>query len=97
MVLKYNYWINFWLIYLFFIQAKEKSSTNLDLTGNQCYLVWEGIVKDYSFNKWKVVELTSEVEGKKQLAERGVDYYWDMVQNYKEEFWIFGEKKLIKY
>lgn len=55
------------------------------MTGNKCFLVWEGIVKDYAFNKWKVVDLTSEVEGKKTLTEKGVDYYWDMVQNYKDE------------
>jgi len=44
---------------------------------NKCSLVWEGMLKDHNFNKWKVVEIKSELEGRRLLSDRGVEFYWD--------------------
>jgi len=46
-------------------------------TENKCTLVWEGVLKDHNFNKWKVVEIKSELEGRRLLSDRGVEFYWD--------------------
>jgi U4/U6 small nuclear ribonucleoprotein PRP3 len=51
------------------------------LKGNTCSLVWEGVMKDHYFNKWKVIDYKSEIEAKRALEERGVLYYWDMAMN----------------
>ncbi|KRX02842.1 hypothetical protein PPERSA_04045 [Pseudocohnilembus persalinus] len=64
-------------------EKKKRVSQLFDLSGNTCNLVWEGILKDFNFNKWKVIEMTTEMEGKKALQERGVEYYWDLVANFK--------------
>jgi len=34
-------------------------------------------LKDHNFNKWKVVEIKSELEGRRLLSDRGVEFYWD--------------------
>jgi hypothetical protein len=44
--------------------------------------VWEGVVKDHSFNKWKVMETDSEVEAKRSFVEKNVEFYFDMAINY---------------
>ena len=38
-----------------------------------CTLIWEGIAKQHAFNKWKAIEIKSEAEGKRILAEKGVE------------------------
>eukprot|EP01016_Furgasonia_blochmanni_P035857 TRINITY_DN4017_c0_g1_i6.p2 TRINITY_DN4017_c0_g1~~TRINITY_DN4017_c0_g1_i6.p2 ORF type:complete len:154 (-),score=32.82 TRINITY_DN4017_c0_g1_i6:240-701(-) len=43
----------------------------------------KGIVKDHFFNKWRVVDVRSEIDAKRALAEKNVEYYWDMVMSYK--------------
>jgi hypothetical protein len=27
------------------------------LVGNKCSLVWEGVIKDHKFNKWRILEI----------------------------------------
>ncbi|KAM3140975.1 hypothetical protein pb186bvf_006986 [Paramecium bursaria] len=46
-----------------------------------CTLIWEGIAKQHAFNKWKAIEIKSEAEGKRILAEKGVEQYWDLAIN----------------
>ena len=42
------------------------------------YLIFKkGVLKDHNFNKWKVVEIKSELEGRRLLSDRGVEFYWD--------------------
>ena len=41
------------------------------------------MIKDHLFKKWQVLEFKSEMEGKRYLTEKGVDYYWDMVLTYE--------------
>lgn len=55
---------------------------SFDLSDNKCALVWEGVVKDHSFNKWKVVDADSEVDGKRAFSEKNVEFYFDMAINY---------------
>ena len=40
-------------------------------------------MKDHSFNKWRVMNIKSELEGRRALVERGVEYYWDMALSNK--------------
>ncbi len=39
-------------------------------------------MKDYNFKQWKTLDIKSEMEGKKALADR--EYFWDMAMGYKE-------------
>ncbi|EGR27825.1 u4 u6 small nuclear, putative [Ichthyophthirius multifiliis] len=54
-----------------------------ELQNNKCALVWEGVVKDHSFNKWKAMETDSEVEAKRAFVEKNVEFYFDMAINYQ--------------
>ncbi|CAD8064217.1 unnamed protein product [Paramecium primaurelia] len=46
-----------------------------------CVLVWEGVAKQHAFNKWRTIEIKSEAEGKRILAEKGVEQFWDLAMN----------------
>ncbi|CAK73897.1 unnamed protein product (macronuclear) [Paramecium tetraurelia] len=46
-----------------------------------CTLVWEGVAKQHAFNKWRTIEIKSEAEGKRILAEKGVEQFWDLAMN----------------
>ncbi|CAD8155205.1 unnamed protein product [Paramecium pentaurelia] len=46
-----------------------------------CTLVWEGVSKQHAFNKWKTIEIKNEAEGKRILAEKGVEQFWDLAMN----------------
>ena len=39
-------------------------------------LVWEGMVKKSHFDKWKVIEVATESEGRRLFAEKGLEGYW---------------------
>ena len=51
----------------------------------QCFLVWEGLVKKKTFDKWRVVDIRSENEAKRLLAERGCEHYWSMIANFHSD------------
>lgn len=57
--------------------------TPVDLTENKCALVWEGVVKDHNFNKWKVHDVDNEVEARRAFSEKNVEFYFDMAINYQ--------------
>ena len=48
-----------------------------------CFLVWEGIAKKKNFEKWRVVDIRSENEAKRLLAEKGYEHFWNMVSTYQ--------------
>ena len=41
-------------------------------------LVWEGVVKKKQFDRWRVMEIKSESEGRRILMEKGVEHYWTL-------------------
>lgn len=48
----------------------------------QCTLVWEGVAKKKSFEKWRVVDVRTEHEARRILSEKGKEHVWNMVVNY---------------
>ena len=52
-------------------------------TCGQCLLVWEGIAKKKSFEKWRVADVRTEHEARRILAEKGQEHVWNMVANYQ--------------
>lgn len=44
--------------------------------------MWEGTVKKRNFEKWRVVDIRSEGEAKRLLAEKGVEHYWTEIVNF---------------
>jgi U4/U6 small nuclear ribonucleoprotein PRP3 len=59
------------------VNGKKEEPVASNEPKNTCHLIWEGVVKDHNFNKWKMIEIKSELEGRRALAERGVEHYWD--------------------
>ena len=51
----------------------------------KCFLVWEGIQKKKSFEKWRVVDIRSENDAKRLLGEKGCEHYWNMVVTFQAE------------
>lgn len=45
----------------------------IESSDKRCYLVWEGINKKKMFEKWRVVDVRSENEAKRLLAEKGCE------------------------
>lgn len=51
--------------------------------GGECVLVWEGVAKKKSFEKWKVVDIRTEHEARRILSEKGQEHIWNMVISYQ--------------
>lgn len=73
----------------------NKNDTELKNSKN-CMLVWEGTIKKRSFEKWKLMEVTSEIRARKILSDKGMEHYWNLLLSYdfEEEQ---KQNKLIKY
>jgi U4/U6 small nuclear ribonucleoprotein PRP3 len=39
----------------------------------KCHLIWEGVQKKKSFEKWRIVEIRSENEARRLLGEKNCD------------------------
>ena len=48
----------------------------------KCFLIWEGNVKKKQFDKWRVVDIRSENEAKRLLAEKGCEHFWNMINTF---------------
>ena len=51
----------------------------------KCMLVWEGILKKRSFEKWKLMEVTSEIRARKILSDKGMEHYWNLLLSFNLE------------
>ena len=63
-------------------ESADEARASLD---RKCHLVWEGVVRKRTFEKWRVVDIRSEGEAKRLLAEKGCEHYWSMVANFRPE------------
>ncbi|KAF5389441.1 hypothetical protein D9757_004395 [Collybiopsis confluens] len=63
--------------------AKERDET-ASLEDNQCWLVWEGLLKDRSFNSFKAKSCPTDGAAKELLGEK-LRGYWDQAKNWKPE------------
>ncbi len=68
---------------------EQDEEENIDNVQNsldrKCYLVWEGVVKKKTFEKWRMVDIRSEGEAKRLLTEKGCEHYWSMIANFRPE------------
>ena len=62
----------------------------------QCLLVWEGVAKKKSFEKWRVADVRTEHEARRILAEKGQEHVWNMVANYQTARAIGQEPEDVK-
>lgn len=60
------------------------NNNNLKST-EDCALVWEGTLYKRSFTIWKHLEIKSEHEAIRALADKGCEHYWTHVINFKLE------------
>ena len=44
----------------------------------RCHLIWEGVQKKKSFEKWRIVEVRSENEARRLLGEKHCEQFWNM-------------------
>lgn len=51
----------------------------------KCYLIWEGIQRKKSFEKWRVVDVRSENEAKRLLTEKSCEQFWNMAITFQPE------------
>ncbi|KAJ6486843.1 pre-mRNA processing factor 3-domain-containing protein [Mycena sanguinolenta] len=65
--------------------ANEESAVTVkSLEDNQCYLVWEGMLRDRSFSDFKARTCPTDRDAKELLGER-LKGYWDQAKNWKAE------------
>jgi len=62
----------------------NKNSEELK-NSKHCMLVWEGTIKKRSFEKWKLMEVTSEIRARKILSDKGMEHYWNLLLSYNLE------------
>jgi U4/U6 small nuclear ribonucleoprotein PRP3 len=51
----------------------------------KCHLIWEGVHKKKSFEKWRIVEIRSENEARRLLGEKNCDQFWNMALTFQPE------------
>ena len=51
----------------------------------KCHLIWEGVQKKKSFEKWRIVEIRSENEARRLLGEKSCDQFWNMAITFQPE------------
>ena len=56
--------------------SNESTQELQDLSANKCYLVWEGQVKELSFQKWSVMYSRDEYEAFDVLNRFRIENYW---------------------
>lgn len=44
--------------------------------------MWEGVIKETIFRGWRTIIVKSEIEAKRILKEKGVEYFFDMALNF---------------
>lgn len=54
------------------------------LEDNKCWLVWEGMLRDRSFNNFRAKSCPTDGAAKELLGEK-LKGYWDMAKNWKGE------------
>ncbi|KAF5373863.1 hypothetical protein D9758_000613 [Tetrapyrgos nigripes] len=54
------------------------------LESNKCWLVWEGLLKDRSFNNFKAKSCPTDRDAREVLGEK-LKGYWDQAKNWKPE------------
>ena len=52
-------------------------------TNGECVLVWEGIQKKKSFEKWKLTDIRTEHDAKRILGEKRLEHVWSAVQSFQ--------------
>lgn len=62
----------------------KKDSMELK-NSKDCMLVWEGTLKKRSFEKWKLMEVTSEIRARKILSDKGMEHYWNLLLSFNFE------------
>jgi U4/U6 small nuclear ribonucleoprotein PRP3 len=68
------------------INTTNNGNSNSELKNSKnCMHVWEGTIKKRAFEKWKLMEVTSEIRARKILSDKGMEHYWNLLQSFKFE------------
>lgn len=51
------------------------------ISSNRCDLLWQGILPKRIFTGFKFQESKTQIAARKLLKSKGVNHYWDMVEN----------------
>lgn len=51
----------------------------------KCHLIWEGVQRKKTFEKWRIVDIRSENEAKRLLGDKGCEQFWHMVTTFNAE------------
>lgn len=64
--------------------SAEGEHGQASLEDNQCWLVWEGMLRDRSFNNFKPKSCPTDTAAKEALGQK-LAGYWDQAKNWKPE------------
>lgn len=51
----------------------------------KCFLIWEGVQKKKTFERWRIVDVRSENEAKRLLSEKGCEQFWNMAITFQPD------------
>jgi len=66
------------------IEAAADSGSVISLEDNQCWLVWEGQLRDRAFSNFKIKTCPTDSAAKEVLGPK-LSGYWDQAKNWKPE------------
>jgi U4/U6 small nuclear ribonucleoprotein PRP3 len=64
--------------------AEQKEEGQVSLENNQCWLIWEGQLRDRAFNSFKPKSCPTDNLAKEVLGQK-LAGYWDQAKNWKPE------------
>lgn len=67
-----------------FDNAEDDENVEMSLENNECFLIWEGQLRDRSFNSFKGHNSPTDRDAKEILGEK-LRGYWDQAKNWKPE------------
>jgi hypothetical protein len=67
-------------------ENEQEEEDNIKISQDRkCHLIWEGIQKKKSFEKWRIIDVRSENEAKRILGDKNCEQFWNMAMTYIPE------------
>ena len=64
---------------------EEKPGENSDAVPNACSVLWSGLIKQYHFKEFMMMDCASDLEARKEMEDKSLVQHWDAVVNYTPE------------
>ena len=64
----------------FNVVEKNGEQTEKDIIGDNCEILWEGVLKSRVCDDWKIHEIKSEADAIRLLSQKGLENMWNLIK-----------------